>query len=416
LFKFLSFLFVILLCLTSQSVKAGCVSEFNNNNYIEAFGLCQKESQSDSDASIEAQFIMAKIYAKGHGVGRDTVQAINYLSQAAQNDHTEAMFNLAMAFELGKGVEKNINAAFEWQLKAAEKGWQKAQRKVAKMYEHGNGVQSSPIEAFNWYRKAAEQGNADSQLELGAIFIQGLSLPGKVIPKDNDKGLYWIRESANQNNVEAQFALASLIIDKKPDEAIKFYKKAAQNGNKFSMHNLASIYLKGEVVEKDLKESKYYAQMAVDVGQKSSQSILDHIAKIENQPDEIINIAKVNKVTTSVKPVIEETPTKVIKTEKVKINNTSVNSELVTLLENTNYVIQLASMEKQSSVKAFIERHKIKDKIHVLFIPNKHRFIVLSEPKEYLTQARELQSHFNNVLSGSSWLRKTPDILALLNI
>jgi TPR repeat protein len=413
LFKLLPFL---LLSLISLPVIADCQSEFNEKNYVEAFGLCQEESLNES--SPDAQFMMAKIYAKGLGVGRDTAQAINYLSQAAQNGHIEGMFNLGMAFELGRGVDKNFNAAFEWQLKAAEKGWLKAQRKIAKMYEHGTGVEPNPIEAFNWYQKAAQQGDADSQLELGAIYMQGMSLPGKLIAKDSDKGLYWIRESAEQNNAEAQFALASLIIDEQPEEAISFYKKAAENGNKFSMHNLASIYLKGDVVAKDLVSSKYYAQMAVDVGQKSSQSILDHINKIENSANEVITLAKVEPEITSETSdnLTAQAPQQsVIKTKNpVSHKTVSPDSKVISLLENTNYVIQLASMEKRASVEAFIKKYHLKDKTHILFISNKKRYLVLSEPKEYLTEARTLQSEFNKILNGSSWLRKTPDILSLM--
>lgn len=413
MFKYFTF---FILSLLSLSVFADCKSEFEKGNFVEAFGLCQEESLND--ASPDAQFIMAKIYAKGLGVGRDTTQAINYLSQAAQNGHIEGMFNLGMAFELGKGVNKNINAAFEWQLKAAEKGWLKAQRKVAKMYEHGRGVQGEPIEAFNWYQKAAEQGDADSQLELGAIYMQGISLPGKLIPQDSVKGLHWIRESAKQNNAEAQFALASLIIDEKPEEAIRFYKKAAENGNKFSMHNLASIYLKGDVVEKNLVTSKYYAQMAVDVGQKSSQSILDHINKIENTANEVIMLAKVESVITSPAPeslVAKESKKSAMKTEKpVSKKTVSADNKIISLLENTNYIIQLASMSKRASVEAFVKKYNLKDKTHILYISNKNRYLVLSEPKEYLTQARALQSKLNTLLNGSSWLRKTPDIISLM--
>lgn len=409
MFKYFAF---FILSLLSLSVFADCKSEFEKGNFVEAFGLCQKESLND--ASPDAQFIMAKIYAKGLGVGRDTTQAINYLSQAAQNGHIEGMFNLGMAFELGKGVDKNINAAFEWQLKAAQKGWLKAQRKIATMYEHGRGVNSDPIEAYNWYQKAAEQGDADSQLELGAIYMQGISLPSKVIPRDSEKGLHWIRKSANQNNAEAQFALASLIIDEKTAEGIEFYKKSAKNGNKFSMHNLASIYLKGDIVEKDLVTSKYYAQMALDVGQKSSQSILDHINKIEGittqtasvEKEEPVSVHSNNKELVVNKPINDITP--------IVLETDPTDNTLISLLETSNYIIQLASMEKKASVNAFIKKYNIKDKTHILYLSNKNRYLVLSKPKEFLTQARALQNELNEILSGTSWLRKTPDILSLI--
>ena len=409
MFKYFAF---FILSLLSLSAYADCLSEFNKGNYIEAFGLCQKESLNES--SPDAQFIMAKVYAKGLGVSRDTTQAINYLSQAAQNGHIEGMFNLGMAFELGKGVDKNINAAFEWQLKAAQKGWLKAQRKIATMYEHGRGVNSDPIEAYNWYQKAAEQGDADSQLELGAIYMQGISSPSKVIPRDSEKGLHWIRKSANQNNAEAQFALASLIIDEKTAEGIEFYKKSAKNGNKFSMHNLASIYLKGDIVEKDLVTSKYYAQMALDVGQKSSQSILDHINKIEGittqtasvEKEEPVSVHSNNKELVVNKPINDITP--------IVLETAPTDNTLISLLETSNYIIQLASMEKQVSVNAFIKKYNIKDKTHILYLPNKNRYLVLSKPKEFLTQARALQNELNEILSGKSWLRKTPDILSLI--
>lgn len=405
----------------ASPVKADCQSEFNNKNYIEAFGICQNESEESADA----QFIMAQIYAKGLGVGRDLTQAINYLSQAAQAEHTQAMFNLAVAFELGKGVEKNLVVSHEWQLKSAHKGWLKAQRKVAKMYETGQGVRPDAEQAYIWYKKAAEQGDADSQLELGAVLLQGINLPGKTVQKDIDKGLYWIKESAKQNNAEAQFAIATLIIDKAPEEAMSFYLKAAENGNKFAMHNLASIYLKGEIVPQDVVNSKHFAVMAIAKGQKSSQSILDHIVQLENlnkngsKKENTKEVEKTPQLASSeqTSPAINEQNITENKgeTEAETTVKTQVENEFITSLRNANYVLQLASMAKKTSVNGFIKKYNLMNKVHVLFIPNTKRYLILSEPKEYLTQARELQKQYNELLNSSAWLRKTPAVLALLH-
>ncbi|PAJ75687.1 hypothetical protein CJF42_04140 [Pseudoalteromonas sp. NBT06-2] len=410
--KFILYSLFIFFLVNAKQVKADCQSEFLDKNYIEAFALCEDESESSS----QAQFYMAKIYAKGLGVNRDLNKAINYLSQAAQGEHSEAMFNLAMAFELGKGVDKNITAAYEWHLRAANKGWLKAQRKVAMMYENGQGVQPDPEKAYIWYQKAAKQGDSDSQLELGAILLQGITLPGKIVSKNIEKGLYWIRESAKQDNSEAQFALASLIVDEQPDEGISFYKKAAKNGNKFSMHNLASIYLKGDIVHKDLKQSKYYAQMAVSAGQKSSQNILEYIEKIENLnlSKRVVMQDKTNFGMSNDSLILDAEETN--RTESDLETNSQIGFEkkFIQLLKNTHYIIQLASMKKQTSAHNFFIKYNLKNKAHILYIPNTKRYLVLSEPQAYLTQARELQQYYSDLIQSRSWLRKTSAILALV--
>lgn len=63
-------------------------------------------------------------------------------------------------------------------------------------------------------------------------------------------------------------------------EAIRWYKKASEQGDIDSQLALGWIYYTGNGVEKNLDESRKYYQRASEKGSKKAQEILDKINKL----------------------------------------------------------------------------------------------------------------------------------------
>ena len=118
----------------------------------------------------EAQYVLAKKYHDGDGIGQDHAKAKQYVEQAAEKGHVGAQAALAYLYFQGLGTEQDHARAAEWYTKAAElrdKDWQynrEAQYKLAKCYDDGFGVEKDIIKAKILYRKASDYPEASKAL------------------------------------------------------------------------------------------------------------------------------------------------------------------------------------------------------------------------------------------------------------
>ena len=113
-------------------------------------------------------------------------------------------------------------------------------------------------------RTKAEKGDAQSQYEMGAAFFFGhLGLA-----KDDVEAVKWFRKAAEQNYATAQYSLGVCYtegqgVEKDEPEAVKWYRKAAEQNYAWAQYNLGICYGRGDGVAKDeLEEVKWYHRAA----------------------------------------------------------------------------------------------------------------------------------------------------------
>lgn len=410
-------------------LAASCEETFAAKQYSEAFTLCREDSE---DNNANASFIMAKIYARGLSVNTNVDQSISYLTHAAELSHPEAMFNLAVAFELGKGLVKSSTDAFDWYVRSAEAGFIPAQRKVALMYEKGKGTAVDAKHSYEWYKKAAEAGESHAQLKLGAILLQD-----KVVPKDIEAGLSWIEKSAKQGEVEAQFALATLLWNRDVEQSLYWFEQAAENGNNYAMHNLASIYLKGEKVAIDLDKSEYYAKMSVANGQAASEKILllveqlraknstpvidetildeETLAQNSDNTKAASSETAVASVSISKPQSIDTNTQQTSEAESSTIAASSSNMISEQWLPESGFIIQFAKIHSQAGVEHFINKYQLLGMVKVLPLEREGAYLVVSDPFTTWQQANSsLAKLSQEVKVEQPWIRNNKAVLALL--
>ena len=147
----------------------------------------------------------------------------------------------------------------------AEKGNVGAQRHLGYLYEIGAGVDRDWLKAAEWYSKAAEAGDEGAAAALGFIgrnWVRVNSAGNQVI-----YGL--VEKAAKMGNARAQFSLGlmnyrigDLSFDKASgnlDEALVWYRRAAEQGDVDSEIVLALAYAKGiGVQQSDVEAYKWY--------------------------------------------------------------------------------------------------------------------------------------------------------------
>ena len=250
--------------------------------------------QGDADA----QANLGNCYYSGEGVAQDKEQAVKWLYKAAEQGNADAQVHLGTCYALGEGVTQNLNEAVSWFQKAAEQGdanakdllskyskfstskseLEKVQKKLAE-----DGSQTTLENDLKLTRKRAEGGEVEAQVELGMLYCFG-NLASVGVKQDKAQAVKWFQKAAEQGNASGQLMLGSCYaggigVKKNVPEAIKWIRKAAEQDLAEAQSVLGQCYLTGDGVPHDEAEAKKWLQKASDHGHKSAKQLLDEISK-----------------------------------------------------------------------------------------------------------------------------------------
>jgi hypothetical protein len=134
-----------------------------NGDYATALRIFQEFANR---GNTNAQTDVGDLYSKGLGVTQNFAEALRWYSMAAQQGNPAAEYRLGYLYYSGRGVPKDFGQAATWYRKAAERGYANAQYMLGVLYDKGLGVAPDANEAAAWYGKAAAQGNANAQNSL----------------------------------------------------------------------------------------------------------------------------------------------------------------------------------------------------------------------------------------------------------
>ena len=168
-------------------------------------------------------------YDTGFGVKTDPAEAARLYRVAAEHgDISMAQNNLGCLYRDGRGVIKDYRTAVQLFQMAAAKGNEHAQNNLGWMHERGYGLKRDYVKARHYYERAARQRKD---------FSTGKPLPG---------------QSMAQNNL-ARLMRDGLGGKTKPQEAIRWFRKSAAQGNSHAHHNLGLIHEKGIGVKRNIR-------------------------------------------------------------------------------------------------------------------------------------------------------------------
>ena len=130
------------------------------------FAATKKKAEA-GDA--EAQVRLGTIYDQGHGVTKDSAEAVRWFRKAADQGHARGQFILGGMYGNGTGVSKDLAEAAKWYRKAADQGYAVAQFNLGVMYVMGNGVPKDLVQAHAWWNIAGASGHADAKTNLAIV-------------------------------------------------------------------------------------------------------------------------------------------------------------------------------------------------------------------------------------------------------
>ncbi|MFO1391112.1 MAG: tetratricopeptide repeat protein [Agitococcus sp.] len=243
----------------------------------------------------EAQGILGDMYFESNGLNQDVVKALElYKKSAIQGNDTGIRGLLKMEGQyyttlledfmpLAEAGDKNAqliianffyqksdyNAAIIWFRKSAEQGQTDAQFRLGLMLEGGKGTLKSVYEAADWFLKSAiqsEKNNPADDMSIGVISLGDLLV--QILEQNPEHKGYWF------TNPTAQRGIAWSYSSKNSSESIKWFLKAAQQGDISSQKELAQRYYIGNLVAQNYREAFYWFLKAASLGDSFSQSTM----------------------------------------------------------------------------------------------------------------------------------------------
>ncbi len=125
-------------------------------------------------------------------------------------------------------------------------------------YQEDYGVKDD-VKAYYWFTQSEEDGNIYASYKLGKIDYNR---------KDYQKAVIHFSKC---NDRYSHYYLGKMYLDPDgnifdPQRGINYMKKSAEEENSFAELNLGILYLKGDVVPRDIKESKEWLTKAAEHG------------------------------------------------------------------------------------------------------------------------------------------------------
>lgn len=171
---------------------------------------------------------------------------------------------IALAFSclLIFSMPANANEAdsFNAMVALANKGNAEAQYHVGMMHNNGIGTQQDPRQAFEWFQKSAASNDPLGAYKLGCYYDgQGAG----IVTSDSNEALKYKLVAAKAGYALAQHDVALLYgRQENPEEAVKWWKMAGDQGNQQALYNLSGSYFQGKGAPKDLSLAYAYFKLS----------------------------------------------------------------------------------------------------------------------------------------------------------
>ncbi|KAI7867140.1 hypothetical protein BDF14DRAFT_751388 [Spinellus fusiger] len=259
---------------------SGLFSKKGKNELDKAFPLFVQASKHHH---ADAAYRTAKCYEDALGCRKDSSKALQFYRKSAALNHPGAMYRLGLAEINGElGISKNPRDGVKWLKRAeegatveyphaihelgqlhekgipnivfvdldyavslyaqgAELGYAPSAFRLGECYEYGKlNCKQDPAMSIHYYTIAAQQGHREACFALTAWYLVGSP---QVLPQSDEDAYNWAKKAAEKELPKAEYAVgyfteSGIGVQKNPTEAMGWYKKAAEHGDKRAIQRL----------------------------------------------------------------------------------------------------------------------------------------------------------------------------------
>lgn len=229
--------------------------------------------------SAQAQFNLGLSYYKGEGVEKDLSKAMHLFRMSAERGNADAQLHIGRCLEETNASDEEIKAAYR---KAAEMGQPEAQCFLGEWYYYGEKELAVDLgETYKWWRKAAERGYYQAQYKIGDCYDFG-----RGVERDTKEAVKWFKRSASKDYIPAVYTLGLCYyfgngVRKNKKEALKCFKRAAKYDYAEAIYMIGYYYY-DEIVDEE--EAIRYYKRAAELGCKRAAEILSRVLMKSEEP------------------------------------------------------------------------------------------------------------------------------------
>lgn len=255
----------------------------------------------------EAEFQLGMTYLQIPDYRDKAQEGFEHVRHAAENGVPDAVMVMAQIHDLG-GPQPNMEECLKWLTIAAEHGDKHAQCRLGQLYIHGaEGLERDMQKGYNYLIFSAQQEYTPAIYQLAELNLlytqnnpqmlqQGINqlsqcvkesyppafmlmgqccLEGRAVPKDQAQAVKFFTLAANNGVPNAAIVLAKLYngeiegvdFETNPEESLKWYAKAAEQGHPVALHDYAVSILKNEdASEEDKAKAADQLRRAAQMG------------------------------------------------------------------------------------------------------------------------------------------------------
>ena len=188
-----------------------CSNETEEDD-VEAVSWLEKATEK---GDIGAAGNLSIMYGKGQGVAQDYKKAMELLEWSADKGNSGSMYYLGWVYEYGNyGQQADLEKALKWYEAADENNYKNAGDSVHRVMEtiyntaenyrdKINESEKNEKEAIRYYKLIAESESADENLERKSCFYLGWIMSNNEIEEDDAEALKWYKK-AQENGYDAE--------------------------------------------------------------------------------------------------------------------------------------------------------------------------------------------------------------------
>lgn len=201
------------------------------------------------------------------------------------SEHPDYTFNLELLGNLYYQKDQNEPKVYEYNHKAAIRGSSRAKFNLGYLYEYGiGGVSQDENQSLYWYRSAAIDGYAPAQCSVGRYYFD---------KEDYERAIPWLQKAVEQDHIDAKilYSVCLIQIEKFPEKAYNLMHEAANANDSEAQYYMGRFYEEGFAVRKNRDQAIVWYKKAAENGSKHAKARLGELGKLR-----LIEVAKELKV------------------------------------------------------------------------------------------------------------------------
>lgn len=186
-------------------------------------------------------------------------------------------FSCLLIFSMSANADEA--ASFKAMVALADKGDAEAQYHVGMMHNNGIGTRQDPRQAFEWFQKSAASSDPLGAYKLGCYYDGQFA---GIVTSDSHEALKYKLVAAKAGYALAQHDVALMYFRQgNPEEALKWWKMAGDQGHEKSLYSLSMAYSAGKGAPRDLSLSYAYFKLSKLAPRKNVNEMAAMLSKPE---------------------------------------------------------------------------------------------------------------------------------------